>query len=61
MLDLNRLHTIGFYFCKVLSDQSEPDNIMSISYSLDSPSKAVTNFDNIVENDSDTLVANFPL
>lgn len=61
MLDLNRLHTIAFYFCKVLSDQSEPDNIMSISYSLDSPSKAVTNFDNIVENDSDTLVANFPL
>lgn len=61
MLDLNRLHTIAFYFCKVLSGQSEPDNIISISYSLDSPSKAVTNFDNIMENDSDTLVDNFPL
>jgi len=61
MSDLNRLHTVAFYFCKVLSDQSEPDNLISISSSLDSPSKAVTNFSNIMESDSDTLVDNFPL
>lgn len=48
MLDLSRLHTIVFYFCKVLWSQSEPDNIISISYSLDCPSKAVTNLDNIM-------------
>lgn len=29
----------------------KPDNIISISYSLDSPCKAVTNFDNIMEDD----------
>lgn len=52
---------MAFYYCKVLSDQSEPDSIISISYSLDSPSKAVTNFDTIMEDDSDTLVDNFPL
>lgn len=59
MLDLNRLRTIAFCFCKVLSDQS--DNIISISYSLDCPRKAVANFDNIMEDDSDILVDNFLL
>lgn len=39
----------------------KPVNIISISYSLDSPSKAVTNFDNIMEIDSDTVPDNFPL